>query len=333
MILRTVMVSLLNVGEVFYRFAIRLWTERTRDPERQKRVSARVISVGNITWGGTGKTPIVMMLARALSARGKRVAVLTRGYGQDEAFELKSALAGIPILVGRDRRKTAEEAIARHQAEILILDDGFQHRRLGRDCDVVAVNATNPFGNGHLVPRGILREPVESLGRADVLVVTKAALGRQNVNLIRQRLRELNSRAAIFEANHEPVRFLDPERNQTQELVAVMKRRVALLTGIEDPTSFERIIARLGAQVVFAARFNDHHAFTPGELKQVFESSRRAGAEFLITTAKDNYRLSRVMKRFDAQGIRVLALQIEVQLDDEEDFIRRCADLSRDPVA
>lgn len=317
----------LAAGETVYRAVIRKWDEHYRNPENRHKVSAKVLSVGNITCGGTGKTPIVMMLARTLAARGKRVAVLTRGYGQDETFELKNGLAGVPILVGRDRVKTAAEAILKTHAEFLILDDGFQHRRLERDCDIVAVNATNPFGNGHLLPAGMLREPVEGLARAGVFVITKAALGRQNVNLIRQRLREINPGAQIFESNHEPVRFIDYANNEPVELVAVMGRKIALLTGIEDPASFERILLRLGARVVFAARFDDHHLFTPGEIQSVVRSASELGAEFLVTTAKDYYRLTRASKRIDPKKLRVLVLQIEAQIDDEEDFIRRCADL------
>lgn len=297
------------------------------DANRRRRVGARVISIGNITWGGTGKTPLVIMLARAIGAKGKRVAVLTRGYGGDETHELQNALAGIPVLPGRDRVKTAETAVSEHRAEIIILDDGFQHWRLHRSCDVVAVNCTNPFGNEALLPLGILREPLRSLDRADIFVLTKASLGRHNVNLVRQRLREINPRAAVFEADHDPVRFLEPPQNRPVELGAVQRKKAAILTGIEDPASFERILCHLGADIVYAARFNDHHPFSVSEINEVFNAYRELDAEVLVTTQKDFYRLGRILDRVDARGVRILVLQIEMRLDDEEDFVRRCANL------
>lgn len=293
----------------------------------RRKVKAWVISIGNITWGGTGKTPLVMMLARCLSSRGKKIAVLTRGYGNDETFELKNGLSGVPILVGKNRIKTAQEAVDKHQAEVVLLDDGFQHLGLARDCDVVAINATNPFGNGELLPMGNLREPLAHLARADVFVITKASLGKQNVNLIRQRLKETNPRALVFEADHEPVRFMDFAASAPMDLDRVKGKKVAILSGIEDPLSFERILCKLGAVVVLAARFDDHHAFTAAEMKEVFRSAHELQAEYLITTAKDHYRLGRVLKHVDMKKVRILALQIEIRMDDEESFIRRCANL------
>jgi tetraacyldisaccharide 4'-kinase len=296
-------------------------------PDRVSRVSARIVSVGNITWGGTGKTPLVMFLAKALSARGKRVAVLTRGYGQDEEHELKSGLTGVPIHVGRDRVRNAQRAVQENQAEILILDDGFQHWRLHRNCDVVTINATNAFGNEKLIPSGTLREPLANLARADVFVLTNATLGRNNVTLIRQRLKDLNPRALVFEADHEPARFVDVFRNEAVGLGLVRGRRVAVLSGIEDPLSFERTVERLGAEIVFAARFNDHHAFTRSEIREVLAATRDLEAEYLVTTNKDYYRLGRVLKAGDTGGLPILVLQIELHLDDEDAFIRRCANL------
>ena len=132
-------------------------------PARKKRVSVRVISVGNITCGGTGKTPLTVRLAQWLKEEGKKVAVLTRGYGKDEVQELQKKLPGIPVVVGRDRVRSAHEAVAKHGAEVLILDDGFQHIRLARDLDIVTLNATEPFGPGGLLPTGTLREPLSEL--------------------------------------------------------------------------------------------------------------------------------------------------------------------------
>lgn len=310
-----------------YEWVVRRWDAAYQNGARAKKIAARVVSVGNITWGGTGKTPLVIHLARQIASRGKRVAVLTRGYGQDETYELKNALAGVPIIVGRDRVRSAEKAVQKYQAEVVILDDGFQHRRLHRDCDIVAVNATNPFGNGFLIPRGILREPVESLRRADVFVLTKVSLGRRNVNLIRQKLREINPRALVLEGDHEPVRLVDAGSNETLELGILQGRSVAVLTGIEDPLSFERLVQRLGAKVAYAARFNDHHRFTAEEMKEVIKSAKDLGLDIILTTSKDSYRLPSALKKSKPGMPRILVMQIEVQIDEEEDLLRRCADL------
>lgn len=327
MIRKLIIHPVLGLAERIHRFGLKFWKNYYSDPSRQARVNARVISIGNITWGGTGKTPLVILLARLVRSRGKKVAVLTRGYGNDEVHELQASLAGIPVLAGRDHVKTANEAINRHQAEMIVLDDGFQHLRLGRSCDVVAINATDPWGNERLIPRGILREPLENLARADMFVLTKASLGRQNVNLIRQKLRDLNPRALVFEAEHEPVRFIDMAKNVEVDLNAIKNRKTALLTGIEDPLSFERILAHLGANIVFAARFDDHHAFTAAEVREVFKQARELQADCLVTTAKDYYRLAPVLKSFGKDAPRILVLHIEMRLDDEESFLRRCANL------
>jgi len=327
MIRKLIVRPLLSLAENIYGTVIKFWKSYYSTPSRQTRVNARVVSVGNITWGGTGKTPLVILLARLVRAKGAKVAVLTRGYGNDEVHELQANLTGIPVLVGRDRVKSAREAISKHQAELIVLDDGFQHLRLGRACDVVTINATDPFGNERLIPLGSLREPLDSLGRADVFVLTKASLGRHNVNLIRQKLKDINPRALIFEAEHEPVRFIDMSRNQEMDLQVVKGRKIAILSGIEDPASFERILCSLGADVVFAARFDDHHAFTPSEAKDVMKSARELEAWCLVTTAKDYYRLAPLLKKMGSDALRILVLHIEIRLDDEESFLRRCANL------
>lgn len=319
--------SILDFGARIYGFCVNAAMRHYQGAGRVKKVGTRVVSIGNITWGGTGKTPLVMMLARALSAKGKRVAVLTRGYGHDEAHELKNQLSGVPIYVGRDRVKSAEAAIKEHQAEIILLDDGFQHWGLHRDCDVVTINSTNAFGNGSLIPRGCLREPVQNLGRADVFVITNAALGRNSVNLIHQKLKELNPRALVFEADHEPVRFVDVLNNRTLETQAIRGRKTAVLSGIEDPSSFERTLEKLGATLVYAARFNDHHAFTRAEISEVMKACRELEVDYLVTTSKDYYRLGRVLKQVDIRSVKILVLHIEIRMDDDEEFVRKCGNL------
>lgn len=297
-------------------------------PFRIHKVNARVISVGNITWGGTGKTPLVIKLAHDLSHYGKRVVVLTRGYGMDEVEELKSRLGSIPVIVGRDRVKSALEAVKKFNAEYILLDDGFQHLRLHRDLDVVTINSTIPFGPGGLIPMGTLREPMERLSRADIFVLTKSNLGSKNLHWIRQRLGSIKPNPIIFEALHRPTRLWDPIANRTVSLDELRGKRVSSLCGIADPYSFEKTVERLGAQIVFAARFDDHHDYTTSEMDEFVARTKESGATFVVTTQKDYYRLAPILKRkdlFTASGLSLRVLQIEFKIaDDEENFIRRC---------
>jgi tetraacyldisaccharide 4'-kinase len=296
-------------------------------PSRVQRVNARVISIGNITWGGNGKTPLVVMLSRELAESGKKVAVLTRGYGDDEVKELRKKLPKVPVIVGRDRVKSAREAIEKYGAEVLILDDGFQHLRLHRDVDVVNINATLPFGPGGLIPVGTLREPIEHLSRGHIFVLTKSDIGSKNVHWIRQRLQAIKPNAVIFESRHRPTRFFDVLRNRPSELSEVKGRKVAVISGIGDPYSFEKTVENLGAEIVLAARFDDHHVYTDSELKTFVEECSQLKVRDVITTEKDYFRLEGLLKKKRSEKSRALnfhVLQIEFEMNDEEDFIRRC---------
>lgn len=306
----------LLVSQASYRWA----------PSRVKRVNARVISVGNITWAGTGKTPLVAMLSRHLQERGKKVAVLTRGYGKDEVEELRKKLPTVPIVVGRDRIKSAKEAIRKYGAEILILDDGFQHIRLHRDVDVVNLNATLPFGPGGLIPVGTLREPIEHLARGHVFVLSKSDIGCKNVHWIRQRLLAVKPGAVIFEARHRASAIWDLRRNREMSPQEFRGRKVAAMSGIGDPYSFEKMIENLGMQIVFAARYGDHHAYSASDLRDFTSRCQELGLRDVVTTEKDYYRLKEHLKNKNGkmQALNFHVLRIEFEINDEEDFIRRC---------
>lgn len=296
-------------------------------PSRVQRVNARVISIGNITWGGTGKTPLVAMLSRELSASGKKVAILTRGYGDDEVKELKKRLPQVPVVVGRDRVKTAHEAIQKYGAEILIMDDGFQHLRLHRDVDVVNINATLPFGPGGLIPVGTLREPIEHLSRGDIFVLTKSDIGSKNVHWIRQRIQAIKPNAVIFEARHRASELFDVKRNRQAGLGEIRGRKVAVISGIGDPHSFEKTVENLGAEIVLAARYDDHHCYTEAEFKNFVEQSVALKVQDIVTTEKDFFRFEKLFKNRNTekwQTLNFFVLQIEFEINDEEDFIRRC---------
>lgn len=259
------------------------------------RAAAPVVCVGNLTLGGTGKTPLVAWVARRLLAAGRRPAIVSRGYaaaaGQrsDEAAELAILLPGILHVADRDRAAAAAEAVAAG-ADAIVLDDGFQHRRLARDLDLVAVDATDPFGCGHVFPRGLLRERIDGLARADATILTRAgSVSATRRGEIRDRLSRA-CRGALprvwAEASHAPVALRD-ESGTRHPIDRLHGRRVAAFAGIGNPSAFRRTLASLGAEVVAFRPYADHHAYTRADLADLAGWAAGHGAEGLVTTLKD----------------------------------------------
>lgn len=258
------------------------------------RVGIPVVSIGNITLGGTGKTPAVEWVARWCRARGKRAVILSRGYGDqaktglnDEGRVLEENLPDVPHLQGRDRvalARLAEEELA---SEVLVLDDGFQHRRLGRDLDVVLLDALDPFGLGRIFPRGLLREPVGSLRRAGVVVLSRADLVDEGA---RRSIRARAERAAgplrWAEARHAPLDLVD-SKGQAYPLADLDGRRVAAFCGIGNPEGFRRTLAGLGIEPAEFVAFPDHHAYTGADIRALADRVRASGADLALTTQKD----------------------------------------------
>lgn len=291
------------------------------------KADCRVISIGNITWGGTGKTPLAEALARFLKKEGKSPAVLIRGYGRDEAYMLKDKLKDIPVLTGRDRIKSAREACMDYGADTLILDDGFQHWRLRRDLDIVLIDASSPFGNRGLVPRGILREPLSSLARADVFVLSRMdANPQEGLEAIKKELRRYNPRAPIYQAVYTPsfLRRLNPA-TERYELSKIKNERVALVSGIADPQYFARSIESLGAEIALEFCFPDHYRYSSKDLQDIQRQCLEKGIKYIITTEKDAARMRGLLNK-EKLNLELLALCIEIKIiDDEEgffDFIR-----------
>ncbi len=266
---------------------------------RQNRVPIPVISVGNITAGGTGKTPIVAWLCRALASMGHRPAIVSRGYAarpgelSDEAAELAILLPGVPHVAKRDRT-VAALAAACLGADVVVLDDGFQHRRLRRDLDVVAIDASDPFGFGHLLPRGLLRESVGGLIRADAIVLTRATSlaleARAEIRAAVTRARRGMPPRVWLETEHRPVAVRSS--NGTREpLDAIRGRRVAAFCGIGNPAAFRRTLLDLGVELVGFQSFADHHRYTPADLDSVAHWASGLGGTMLLTTLKDLVRI------------------------------------------
>ena len=293
---------------------------------RSRRLNCKVISIGNITWGGTGKTTLIQMLAKRLAADGRKPAVLIRGYGEDEDRILKRALLDIPVFVGRDRIKCGNRAIDEYSVDTILLDDGFQHWRLDRDVDILTINSLDPFGNGHLIPRGILREPVAGLKRADLFFLTKTDLvKKERLSGIKERLKRLRPDALLVESIHKPVCLYSPAKRERVGLDAIRGEPVALLSGIGDPKSFQRTVEALGAKIVLNFTFLDHHRYTTKDLKSLVGSCLASDVRTVITTQKDMIRLQDILgqgsKTPDTLGVHILALQIQLEVTKGEEIL------------
>jgi len=282
----------------------------------------RTISVGNISWGGTGKTPLVEAIAKFFKEKGKKPAVLIRGYGNDEVYMLRSKLKDIPILAGRDRIKTAKQAQNSHAADVIILDDGFQHWRLERDLDIVLIDAGSPFGNKRFIPGGSLREPLSSLRRADVFVLTRIKQAKEGIEPIRKELHRYNPQAAIYEAIHLPNSLYKLASGEKLELSAIRGRRIGALCAIGSPESFKETLDSLGAEVALKFYFSDHYQYTKEDLQRIAKECLKEQVQTIITTEKDASKLAALLKsaRLD---LELLVLGVEPKIIKQEEAFYR----------
>ncbi|MDE2058951.1 MAG: tetraacyldisaccharide 4'-kinase [candidate division NC10 bacterium] len=279
---------------------------------RTRRLPVPVLSVGNLTVGGSGKTPFVEMLAGRLRERGQRVVIILRGYrgglktptivsdgiglkceptiAADEAYLLARHLPGVAVLTGADRYRVGKVALERVDCGVIILDDGFQHLRLHRDLDIVLVDAVNPLGYGRLLPSGLLREPPEALERADIVVVTNAD-ARRDVDLAIRAIRQYAPIAPIARAVHRPVSLIDVGSEERVGLERLTGQRLLAVSGIANPSRFEMTLVRLGAVVAAHHVFPDHHRYVPADLEIINRAAKNIGASMVVTTEKDMVKL------------------------------------------
>lgn len=311
------------VASVPYGWAVRL---RNRLYDRRwmpsQRAAIPVVSIGNLTVGGTGKTPCVEYVARFYRQLDLRVAILSRGYGSaggrnDEAMVLEENLPDVPHLQGADRVALAKTAVEELESELLVLDDGLQHRRLARDLEVVLVDATNPWGYGYLLPRGLLREPPASLGRAGIVVLTRCD---QVDETVRGRLREVVNRLApgvpVVETSHRPLDLVDSEQ-QAAPLERVFRQPVAAFCGLGNPEAFRRTLAALGARVEVFRIYPDHHAYTREDVEALRGWAREQAAECLVvTTQKDLVKLR--LTQLGGRPLWALRIRLHVESGQEE---------------
>jgi tetraacyldisaccharide 4'-kinase len=339
--------ALLGLSKL-YQLAIQirlaLWQHRIF---RDHTLGCQVVSIGNLTVGGTGKTPVVEVFARALQQAGRRVAILSRGYkstprplwqrfvakitfqedkippkivsdGQsllldseqagDEPYMLASNLKDVVVLVDKDRVKSGRYAITRYGCDTLLLDDGFQYLALKSRLDICLVDRNNPFGNHYLLPRGTLREPVTNLKRADYIFITKSSeLGAKK---LRKAIRQFNTKAEVIECAHHPLYLQDVFTGNRTDLAMLRDLDIAAISGIAAPESFEDGLRTLGANVIYRKSYADHHRYTQQEIINMINRSLKRGAKAILTTEKDAVRFPKV----DRRDIPVYFLRVEIRI-------------------
>ncbi len=300
-----------------------------------------VISIGNITTGGTGKTPLVEYVARTLASQGKKVCILTRGYGRkdphlqvivsdgygvlaspseagDEPHLLATKLTGLAAVISSaDRIAAGREAIKDFGTDCFVLDDGFQHLRLARDLNVVTIDATNPWGGGRLLPHGRLRESVEGMSRADCVVITRCDQV-ESVDGLQDEISQLTRGKPIFESQMRLVR-VSPLKNGGESLAP--PTRVGAFCAVGNPGSFLNMLRQAGYELAADRAFPDHHVYSQEEIDAVSRAARDAGAEVLVTTAKDAVKL-----RTLSFSIPCYVVEIEIAIDDQKAFSRLVID-------
>lgn len=294
--------GLLAAAEPFYAGAVRARNGLfDAGIKRVRRLDRPVISVGNITTGGTGKTPMVRWLAERLRADGKTVAILSRGYRAqdndlgDELTMLDRALnvpGSKPILIqaSPDRFRAGTSLLREHpNIDVFLLDDGFQHRRLWREFDLVLISAIEPFGFGHVLPRGLLREPLAGLKRADAFAITHAdQASERQLDAIKSEIRKYNQAAAFYQAVHRQVGLRSPDAQSIAiPIDHLCSHRFFAFCGIASPLLFEKQLKQFGGAYAGGYWFGDHHQYTLADMKDVARRAKEAGAEILLTTDKD----------------------------------------------
>jgi tetraacyldisaccharide 4'-kinase len=298
----------------------------------QNRFNLRIISAGNITVGGTGKTSLVELISRYLKGRGNSLVILTRGYKRkgvdyagDEPRMLAKNLADIPVIIDKNRARSARRAVREYNCDTAILDDGFQQWHIKKDLDIVVIDSLNPFGNRHMLPRGLLREPLSSLKRGDIFVLSKTNfVTEEALDKIRLSLTKYNPRALIVESIHKPVGFYNIKNpGKLLGLGYLKKEKVVLLSGIGDPASFLKTVAGLGVEVGLELVFADHHYYTGREIEVISDRARNSGLKFIVTTEKDAARISQEAASI-LEDLEILVLRIELKIvKNEELFFNR----------
>ncbi len=284
---------------------------------KHKALPCKVISIGNITLGGSGKTPLVEWIVRFYQQKGKSPAVLTRGYSlkkgiYDEARLLERDLQGVAVAIGRDRFAQGMKTLQQQSVDVFVMDDGFQHWALHRDLNIVTIDSTFPFGNGVVIPGGFLREPLSALKRADIFVLTKVDLARSQTGWISERLKAIHPRALVIETIHEPQGLVNARNPQDKKNLSWLDgKAIGYVCAIGSPESFEHALVNLEAKVEKRFVFRDHHVYSEQDIRQMNQACLESQIFHLVTTAKDIVKLNQYLLCFDD---RIDIFTLEVQL-------------------
>lgn len=302
---------------------------------KAKSLPVPVISVGNVLVGGTGKTPTVVSIARLLIEAGYHPAVLTRGYRSsseeqglvfssvdlehlkpedtgDEPNLLARLVPQLVVGVGRERCRIGHQVLANYpEIDLFLLDDGFQYWGLKRDLDIVLIDAINPFGNGHLLPRGLLREPLSALARAGLILITRSEqMGDQAKQAILSRIARYNNKAPVASVATENSELM-PLNGEPNDLNSLVQTKVAVITAIGNPEQFQKSVAANGAEIAHFRSYPDHHYWTNAEIGELIDEMRAKDLSVMVVTAKDGVKLSRFAPVFKQAGVRCYMLQLD----------------------
>ena len=313
---------------------------------KQKHLPCRVISVGNIAAGGTGKTPVVIWIAKYLQSEGFQVGVLLRGYGRedrhstlvvsdgkqiltsltesgDEAGMIARKLPGVPVVVGSDRYTAGLEVIQLwgHAEGVLILDDGFQRRQLARDLDILTIDSTQPFGTGRLLPAGTLREPKTALRRTDILLLTRTDLVAAPINF-----EPFVQEKQIFETRHQPTRLYQLSTGEECELDLLKGQHILAVCGIGNPEAFVGTLRQFGPKAVELLAFPDHHRYSLADLNDISTRARDIGVNIVVTTEKDSQKLEAFAATTEfslPESVQFFVLEIELEIRTNPEVLKK----------
>lgn len=311
----------LYILSLFYGLIVRII--RNFKLKRAYRFNCKIIGVGNIVLGGTGKTLLVEYISKFLKEKGKSIAIISRGYAKgqnlkDEPAMLKNVLKDTPVIIKKDRKEAIKEALTQFRVDTIILDDAFQQWQIKKDLELVTIDATNPFGNGHLIPRGIMRESLDGLKRADLVIITKTNLNPDILD-IKIFIENINPKAPIFEAPYSVLGFYKLKENNLISPSSFLNKKAIIFCGIADPVSFKIMILNLGIKVIKEFFFPDHYLYKEKDIEMIKKASKEKATDLLITTEKDAVKL----KDFEFKDLEVFILKIGIKIKDETLFHKR----------
>ena len=311
---------------------------------KQKRLPCTVISVGNIVAGGTGKTPAVAAIAKQLQNQGFQVTILLRGYKRrssenitvvsdgenllcsreesgDEADMLARQLPKIPVVVGKQRYLTGKAALDHFKSDILILDDGFQHRQLTREVDILIIDATQPYGTGALLPIGTLREPITTIHRADIILLTRTDAVDTNIADLKVELNQLAPNTPILESVHQPTSLYWLNQSDAHSIMPIENltgKRLLAVCGIGNPDAFVATLEKYNPEAVGLLAFPDHHVYTESDLQKIHEQKQQCEAEWIVTTQKDEQKFASLFTE-----LPIVVLAVELVITDGEGVLKK----------